>query len=759
MNEKTSLTKTPEKKAQVSLSKKPNENHSKSIDSPAEQILQMQQTLGNHAVQRLIESGVIQAKLKIGRPNDKYEQEADHIAERVIRMPEPQLQRQSGCPDCPDREEIQTKPLDDQITPFLQRQFGSEEEEESIQPKLIQRQKKEEEEPIQAKQANNQTPLVNSTIESGIQSLKGGGQPLPESTRTYFEPRFGTDFSQVRVHIDSRAALMNKELGARAFTNRQNIYFQSGQYHPNSIEGKRLLAHELVHVQQQQASERRPTSILCVRSTHEPLEREGECTTASVEAPASQQLSRPAPLLHVEPTIIQRFVGSTNSPGVHSEDRFWEWRYVAESVDDEILISIIVELELNPNIRRSDALILRTEAHIRDLSDQIVTRIENQLEGNWHTLLPESHMSPTRVVRGPRNLAPEVRRNPHEGPGRLAPGDPRITSDPQLQYPVEAPVGPEPTPERPLFAEARQRFLREMSARLAAIPVPTATGSLRLALLPRERERGLGYRGYQWTRGRDLPRGAARESYQTFWQDVQNAETPVEAQELSINLNDPEDNKMWEMYREITSREGDIASINTYDSERLTIGTGFSARWGHVQWIYAQMPEEFHRLLYNYGIFLDPQEGFVVLDEIQGEVERGDAALMTLQVDQRRLSLLINTASSDEPMADVSGQQAPTRQLMLRAQFERFKYIHRNARGVLLSWDRNPLLFAFRLHHGRPTLLPWRNLIRQGRNNVRNIAVYAFRRLGGTNEAWDLLRRVAQRANVDDDDIGPMPLP
>ena len=109
--------------------------------------------------------------------------------------------------------------------------------------------------------------------------------------------------------------------------------------------------------------------------------------------------------------------------------------------------------------------------------------------------------------------------------------------------------------------------------------------------------------------------------------------------------------------------------------------------------------------------------------------------------------------------ADVSGQQAPTRQLMLRAQFERFKYIHRNARGVLLSWDRNPLLFAFRLHHGRPTLLPWRNLIRQGRNNVRNIAVYAFRRLGGTNEAWDLLRRVAQRANVDDDDIGPMPLP
>ena len=150
MSEKATLTKISENKAKVSLSKKPNENHSKSLDSPVEQILQLQQTMGNQAVQKLFDNGTIQAKLTIGQPNDKYEQEADRVADQVMRMPKTKgslvnghsslVQRQSGCPDCPEREEIQTKPIADQITPLVQRQVGPEEEEEPIQTKLIQRQ-------------------------------------------------------------------------------------------------------------------------------------------------------------------------------------------------------------------------------------------------------------------------------------------------------------------------------------------------------------------------------------------------------------------------------------------------------------------------------------------------------------------------------------------------------------------------------------------------------------------------------------------
>jgi hypothetical protein len=60
-------------------------------DSPAEQILFLQRTIGNKVVERLIESGALQAKLRIGAPGDVYEQEADRVAEQVMRMPEPEV--------------------------------------------------------------------------------------------------------------------------------------------------------------------------------------------------------------------------------------------------------------------------------------------------------------------------------------------------------------------------------------------------------------------------------------------------------------------------------------------------------------------------------------------------------------------------------------------------------------------------------------------------------------------------------------------
>jgi len=224
-------------------------------------LMQHYRNIGNQAVQRMVESGVIQAKLKIGQPNDKYEQEADRVADQVMRMPEPKgalvngysslMQRESGCPECPEKEEIQTKPLADQITPFVQRQVGPDEVEE-VQTRL-QRQVEEEEEPLQAKQANNQMPAVTPTIESGIQSLKGGGQPLTESTRSYFEPRFGTDFSHVRVHTDSKAAETAKSMNAKAFTVGKDLVFGSEQFLPKTVTGKRLLAHELTHVLQQRS--------------------------------------------------------------------------------------------------------------------------------------------------------------------------------------------------------------------------------------------------------------------------------------------------------------------------------------------------------------------------------------------------------------------------------------------------------------------------------------------------------------------------
>src|SRR5438477_12555827 len=77
------------------------------------------------------------------------------------------------------------------------------------------------------------------------------GQPLDSATRAFFEPRFGHDFSQVRVHADDRAAESAGTVKARAYTVGKHVVFGAKQFSPESIEGRRLLAHELTHVIQQ----------------------------------------------------------------------------------------------------------------------------------------------------------------------------------------------------------------------------------------------------------------------------------------------------------------------------------------------------------------------------------------------------------------------------------------------------------------------------------------------------------------------------
>jgi len=178
--------------------------------------------------------------LTIGASNDKYEQEADRVADQVMRMPEPAIQRSAGCSSCGelDEEQIQTKPIGDQITPLVQRQEEPEEEEEPAQLKVL----------------SGRSPPVGGSLHNQIKSLKGGGQPLPESSRTFFESRFGRGFNDVRVHTDAKAAKQAKSVSAQAFTTGKDIVFGDGQYSPQTRQGKHLLAHELVHTIQQTGS-------------------------------------------------------------------------------------------------------------------------------------------------------------------------------------------------------------------------------------------------------------------------------------------------------------------------------------------------------------------------------------------------------------------------------------------------------------------------------------------------------------------------
>lgn len=83
-------------------------------------------------------------------------------------------------------------------------------------------------------------------------TLSAPGRPLEDSTRTFFESRFGFDFSRVRVHTDSAAGQSANDVAAHAYTVGHHIAFEPGRYAPESSSGRRLLAHEMAHVVQQQ---------------------------------------------------------------------------------------------------------------------------------------------------------------------------------------------------------------------------------------------------------------------------------------------------------------------------------------------------------------------------------------------------------------------------------------------------------------------------------------------------------------------------
>ena len=199
----------------------------------------------------------IQPKLTIGQPGDRYEQEADAMAAKVMTMPEPGLQRE----ELTEEEAVQPKLTvqqeemsDDEDTAqakFVQREELTEDE-NPLQAKFLQREElPEEETPVQRKSiAAVQAKADSSGLEGQLQGSKGGGSPLAEDTRSFMELRFNTDFSHVRVHTDSSAVQMNKDLSAQAFTHGSDVYFGAGK----SPGQNDLTAHELTHVVQQTGS-------------------------------------------------------------------------------------------------------------------------------------------------------------------------------------------------------------------------------------------------------------------------------------------------------------------------------------------------------------------------------------------------------------------------------------------------------------------------------------------------------------------------
>jgi hypothetical protein len=121
--------------------------------------------------------------------------------------------------------------------------------------------------------------------------LRSPGQPLDAETLSVFEPRFGHDFSQVRVHTDSNATQSARAVNARAYTVGRDIVFGGGQYAPETHQGRRLLAHELTHTVQQGTHATPADSTLELGSPGGVPEVEAEQMASRFSASPSQQFS------------------------------------------------------------------------------------------------------------------------------------------------------------------------------------------------------------------------------------------------------------------------------------------------------------------------------------------------------------------------------------------------------------------------------------------------------------------------------------
>jgi hypothetical protein len=183
-------------------------------------LLNLQRKIGNQAVMRLLESRVtLQRKLTVNEPEDVHEKEADRVSEQVMRMPERELQRACECDGAGDCAKCQT---------------------EQKQP-----------EQMQTKRIDSSEGGRVAAPSSVHHALSSAGRPLDPATRAFMEPRFGQDFSHVRMHSDAVAERSANDVNAKAYTVGSNIVFGAGSFAPHTTAGRQLIAHELAHVVQQ----------------------------------------------------------------------------------------------------------------------------------------------------------------------------------------------------------------------------------------------------------------------------------------------------------------------------------------------------------------------------------------------------------------------------------------------------------------------------------------------------------------------------
>lgn len=257
-------------------------------------LLFFQRTIGNRAVVQLL-----QQRRKSSQAGGPRASETDHQAGPVMRLRDTHLEQRAEEPGS-----VQMAPI--------QRLCQECEDDAHRRP-----QEEAQTRPIQTERADEQGLEDTQSVETLLQSSKGGGRSVPASDRGRFESSFNHDFSQVSVHTDGAADSLNRSLNARAFTTGHDIYFRQGEYQPGSSNGQELLAHELTHVVQQEAGPVSGTHVGGGMSISDPSDRHEQAAAQTAKtvvqdfqdhaaSPAPESPSSPAHGAAISRASIQR---------------------------------------------------------------------------------------------------------------------------------------------------------------------------------------------------------------------------------------------------------------------------------------------------------------------------------------------------------------------------------------------------------------------------------------------------------------------